>query len=117
MYPLNVGPWEMMAILAIAILLIGPKRVLEIARTIGRITSQMRRLSDEFLGTLRTEIQETEREARQALQGTGEWDQLATTSLPSELETIQREAGEAAEEIATGIEDTIKGRRADEDAT
>ena len=65
---LNVGPWELTVVLIIAILLVGPRRMAEIARTIGRTTSQMRRLSSEFLGTIQAELQATEQEAQQALE-------------------------------------------------
>ena len=42
---LNVGPWEVTVILIIAILVVGPKRMVEVGRSIGRAASQMRRLS------------------------------------------------------------------------
>jgi len=65
---LNVGPWELTVILIIAILLIGPKRMMELARAIGRVTSQLRKLSNEFTASIQAELQATERETRQVLE-------------------------------------------------
>jgi len=65
---LNVGPWELAVILVIALLLIGPKRMVELARTLGRVTGQLRKMSSEFTASIRAELLNTEREARQALE-------------------------------------------------
>ena len=43
----QVGTLEVLVII-VAILLFGPKRIPEIARTLGSITAQLRRASDEF---------------------------------------------------------------------
>ena len=53
---LNIGTWELLVIMMIAILVVGPRRMIEIARAIGRALSQIRKLSDEFLGAIRTEV-------------------------------------------------------------
>ena len=60
---LNVGPWELVLVLIIAILVAGPKRMVEISRTLGRVSRQLRDLSREFTTALQAEIQATEAEA------------------------------------------------------
>ena len=60
---LNVGPWELVVVLIIAILVAGPKRMVEIARTLGQYSRQLRDLSREFTTALQAEIQATEEEA------------------------------------------------------
>jgi Sec-independent protein translocase protein TatA len=60
---LNVGPWELVLVLIIAILVAGPKRMVEIARTLGQYSRQLRDLSREFTTALQAEIQATEEEA------------------------------------------------------
>jgi len=134
---LNVGPWELTVVLIIAILLVGPKRMVEIARAIGRVTSQMRRLSNEFLGTIQTEIDAAEEETRRALEGvveTGEESvaelqaaeqetrevleridegrRQATTSIKAEIQAVERETGQAVKDILEGVEGVVKGERA-----
>ncbi len=63
---LNVGPWELVVVLIIAILVAGPKRMVEIARTLGQFSRQLRDLSREFTMALQAEIQATEEEAGSA---------------------------------------------------
>lgn len=60
---LNVGPWELVLVLVITILVAGPERMIEIARTLGRASRQLRDLSREFTTALQAEIQATEAEA------------------------------------------------------
>jgi len=63
---LNVGPWELVLVLIIAILVAGPKRMVEIARTLGEFSRQLRDLSREFTSALQAEIDATEEEASKA---------------------------------------------------
>jgi Tat protein translocase TatB subunit len=63
---LNVGPWELIVVLIIAILVAGPKRMVEIARTLGQFSRQLRDMSREFTMALQSEIQATEEEAGKA---------------------------------------------------
>lgn len=108
---LNVGPWELMVILVIAILLVGPRRVVEIARTIGRVTAQMRKLSGEFMGTIQAELRATEQEARQVLENVVEEGQQPVASIPAEFQATERETHEALEEIVESIGDLVKGKQ------
>lgn len=135
---LNVGPWELTVILVIAILVVGPKRMVEIVRAIGQTVSQMRRLSGEFLGAITSEIQAaeqetreslesiaagtretigsipdevqaTEQEARQALEEAGEEQRGTTRSIKGEIETIERETVDVMKEIAENVEGIVRG--------
>jgi Sec-independent protein translocase protein TatA len=60
---LNVGPWELIVVLIITILVAGPQRMVEIARTLGRVSRQLRGLSREFTTALQAELQAAEKEA------------------------------------------------------
>ena len=113
---LNVGPWELAVILIIAILLVGPRRAAEIARTIGRATSQMRRLSEEFLSTIQVELQATGQEARQALESVAESDQEPIASIPDEIQATERETRQVMQEIIEDVETVVKGGREIEEA-
>jgi sec-independent protein translocase protein TatB len=133
---LNVGPWEITVIFIIAILLVGPKRMVEMARTIGRVSSQMRRMSAEFLGTIRDEVEAVEADARQALEGVvqvgedsvaelqateqetrqvlesiGEDRRRATTSIKAELQAVEHETRQALEEIVENVGGMMRGER------
>lgn len=96
---LNVGPWELTVILIIAILLIGPQRMIELARAIGRVTSQLRRMSNEFTATIQAELRATEREVRQALEHTVEKKPEPIASIQAELQATERETRQALENV------------------
>jgi len=89
---LNVGPWELTLILIIAILLIGPRRMVEVARMIGYVTGQLRKLSNEFTATLQAEILTAERETGQTPQKSIIEDAIEPiVSIQTELQAIGRE--------------------------
>jgi Tat protein translocase TatB subunit len=69
---LNVGPWELILVLIIAILVAGPQRMLEIARTLGRVSRQLRDLSSEFTTALQAEIRATEKDGEKPAPDLGE---------------------------------------------
>src|ERR671918_1860430 len=43
----QIGPLEVLAVAAIALIVFGPEKLPEIARTVGRTLSQLRRMADE----------------------------------------------------------------------
>ena len=108
---MNVGPWELIVILVIAILLVGPKRVVEIARAIGRITAQVRGLSSEFMGVIQTELETTGQETRQVLDSAVGESQRPVVSVLAEVRAAEYETHQALEEIVDGIGDLIKGKQ------
>jgi sec-independent protein translocase protein TatA len=53
----NIGLPELIIILAIALLIFGPKKLPEVGRSIGRALREFRRTSDEIKEKLEEEIQ------------------------------------------------------------
>ncbi|MDY7078127.1 MAG: twin-arginine translocase TatA/TatE family subunit [Chloroflexota bacterium] len=86
---MNVGPWELLVILIIGILVIGPQRMVEVARTIGRVVSQLRKFSSEFTSTLQAEIMASEREAKQVIQDVE--NTLTMKDVPGPIASLQDE--------------------------
>ena len=130
---MNIGPGEMMAILAIAILVIGPARMVTFARTLGRVLRRMRSISSEFLGSIQEELAETTEEAREAIGGlqedgadvtaevdatkqetdgaledTGDSVIEATTSMQEELSSFAREAHAALKDVSDSFTGLVK---------
>jgi len=98
---LNIGPAELMVILLIAILLVGPRRMAEIVRSIGRLSRQMRKLSGEFVGAIRNEIQATEDGVQRVVdeaKGTVDGGQ----GIPDELAETKKEADKSLKSIVEG---------------
>jgi Tat protein translocase TatB subunit len=44
---LNVGPLELLVVLAVALIVVGPERLPELARSVGRVLRQFREVQDE----------------------------------------------------------------------
>ena len=59
-----IGLPEMMALFVIALLLFGPKKLPELGRTLGKGLSEFRRAKNELKATLKSHMQEIERETR-----------------------------------------------------
>lgn len=60
----GIGGTELLVILVVALIVLGPKSVPQIARTLGKAMGEFRRVSTEFQRTLNTEIELEEHEKR-----------------------------------------------------
>lgn len=56
----NVGPGELIAILALALIVLGPQRLPEAVRTVGRVVGELRRISSGFQEELRNALDDSE---------------------------------------------------------
>ena len=61
----GIGFPELLVILAIALMVIGPRRLPEIAKALGRALGEFRRATDEFKQTLNEETRATEARANE----------------------------------------------------
>lgn len=97
---LNVGPWELMVIMIIAILLIGPRRVVEIVQAIRRFAGQLRGMSNEFTSLIHAEVQASEDEVSQA---PGDMTDDESVSIPGDQDTSRGTKREPE-----GLKDVVK---------
>ena len=58
----GIGMTEMLLILAIALIVIGPKRLPEVARALGRGLAEFKRASDEFRNAVHDELEDWEKD-------------------------------------------------------
>lgn len=56
----NIGPGELMAILAVALIVLGPNRLPEAVRTVGRVVGELRRISSGFQDELRNAFDDSD---------------------------------------------------------
>ena len=63
---LSLGPLEIMLVLALALVFLGPEKLPEVARQVGKFVGQIRRTTDELKRTLDAEIRDEERHRRLA---------------------------------------------------
>src|SRR6266508_2798015 len=61
---LNIGPLELMVILVIALLVVGPRRLPEVGRSIGRGIREFRKAQDEVQKTIQSALNEPAPTAR-----------------------------------------------------
>lgn len=59
---LGIGLPELLLILVLGLLVLGPQRLPEVARLVGRAYGQLRRASEEFQNTIRQDIATFERQ-------------------------------------------------------
>jgi Tat protein translocase TatB subunit len=58
----GIGLPELFVILAVALIVLGPQRLPEVARMLGRVYGQLRRASEEFQQTIRQDLAALERQ-------------------------------------------------------
>ena len=58
---LNIGPQELIVVLLIALVVVGPKRLPELGRSIGRALSEFRKVQDDVRDTLRFDMNDLSR--------------------------------------------------------
>jgi sec-independent protein translocase protein TatA len=58
----GIGLSELVVVLAVALIILGPQRLPEVARMLGRAYGQLRRASEEFQNTIRQDLAALERQ-------------------------------------------------------
>jgi sec-independent protein translocase protein TatB len=59
-----IGPWELVIILVFGLIILGPKKLPEIMRSVGKGLHELRKASTDFQRTLEREIQDEDRKDR-----------------------------------------------------
>jgi sec-independent protein translocase protein TatB len=62
----GIGSTELLVILVVALIVIGPSKLPDIMRTIGKGMAEFRRMSTDVKSTLEAEVERADREQRQA---------------------------------------------------
>jgi len=91
---LSLGPLEIMLILALALVFLGPEKLPDVARQVGKFVGQIRRTTDELKRTLDAEIRDEERERRLA-----EYRERQAKAV-AEREKVLQGTGEGAGELS-----------------
>jgi sec-independent protein translocase protein TatB len=60
---LNVGPLELLVVLAVALIVVGPERLPELARSVGRVLRQFREVQDEVRNMVSSGVDDDIRDA------------------------------------------------------
>ncbi len=92
----NIGSGELILILLILFVVLGPKRMPEVARTVGKAINEMKRASAGFKNEIDKEVQKIERETKLT-----EFIQERRDTNPETVEQIEQ-AVERAEQTEDG---------------
>ena len=111
---LNVGPLELMVILVIAILVVGPKRMVETVQAIRRLAGKLRGLSGEFTSMIQQEVRSAERavEGQEEAEGAessagGNLGSIIRDGL-APIQSIQAELRATAQEARQALDNVIQ---------
>jgi TatA/E family protein of Tat protein translocase len=95
----NIGPLELMVILVIALLVVGPHRLPEVGRSIGRGIREFRKAQDEVQKTIQSALNEPASTARSA-------PRADAAPRPEEKPVTDGTDGTEAADATDGTEDT-----------
>jgi len=59
---LGMGPWEILLILIIAMIILGPGKIVDFARTLGKWVRAIRRAGNDFTAAVTREVEKIEKE-------------------------------------------------------
>jgi sec-independent protein translocase protein TatA len=105
----GIGPEELVLVLIVALLVLGPERLPRMARDVGRVVGELRRTSDEFREEFMQADKYLERQAPSALAPVAE-PQSAPAAIPATTPSdpnesaFDREMREARERLAASKE-------------
>lgn len=122
----NIGTGELMLIIIIAILVIGPKRMLELGQALGRLTRRGREIWSEVMKTIQAELQDTKEAVDEiAASGSDLVSEVKTTGqetekalqksrtetfdMQAELKELGRETQQVMKEVTEGFASIITG--------
>ena len=113
---LNIGPQELLVIILVALLVVGPKRLPELSRTIGKGLREFRKAQDEVTKTIRLGLDEAEPSGNKPV-GTSAArspDTVAgqeTTAAPATDQQAPDEAADIARTLGRGLSEIRRARR------
>ncbi|OGP57410.1 MAG: twin arginine-targeting protein translocase TatB [Deltaproteobacteria bacterium RBG_13_61_14] len=83
----GIGPWEIVLILVIALLVVGPRRLPELMRDLGKFVAQFRSVTDE----MRRELQLDE-EVRRLRETVHDLQDVSATAMRKMMQEVEEEA-------------------------
>ena len=101
----GIGMPELLLILAIALIVIGPKKLPDLAKSLGRTLREFKKATNEFKDTL--QIDEDLSDVKKAFDDLGD-DLKDSVSLEAQEEFKRPDASETAEKKADSVDDEEK---------
>jgi sec-independent protein translocase protein TatB len=102
---LGIGPQEIILILIIAAVVVGPRRLPEVAVQLARVIRQLRGYATDVTSQMRAELDELTREYEQVRKDLQEFRESATKEVGSVMSEVDRAAREAPAIIESSAEE------------
>ena len=101
---LGIGLPEIILILIVALIVVGPKRLPEVAAQIARVIRQLRGYATDVTSQMRSELDELTREYEQVRKELQEFRQVAA----KDLDSVSREVDRTVREVPAIIESSAE---------
>ncbi|HZD16884.1 MAG TPA: twin-arginine translocase TatA/TatE family subunit [Actinomycetota bacterium] len=119
----NIGPQELLLILVVALLVVGPRRLPELARSLGKGIRELRKAQDEVTKTIQVNLNDERgvpprarsAETAPAAQRDEQEPPVHPTAPPSEVQEISRTLGRGLAELRRAREEIQRGFRVELD--
>lgn len=108
----NMGMTEMLIIGAIALIVIGPKKMPDLARAIGRGLTEFRKATNEFKSSVVSEIKDTAEPEIKDLASMA--DQLKMKNAPKNIEDYLEKAADVLEDASREIDPSKEDSKSSE---
>lgn len=100
----GIGLPELIIILIVALLVVGPAKLPEVARSVGKTLGEFRRMADDVKDTIEQEMAKEDEEKKEEPSGEKEEQKAGEEAAPAEQEKTageeERQAGEERKEGA-----------------
>jgi Tat protein translocase TatB subunit len=109
----NIGPQELLLILLVALIVVGPKRLPELSRSIGRGLRELRKAQDEVRRTIDLSLDESEPTAPKAAAGAVGTTEGASAApqQPSASPAVEDETESVARTLGRGLAEIRRARQ------
>ena len=107
---LGIGMPELIVVLIIAVVVVGPKRLPEVAVQLARLIRQLRGYATDVTSQMRSELDELTREYEQVRKDLQEFRESATREVHSVIGEVDRATREAPAVIESSAEEKPKRR-------
>lgn len=112
----GIGLPELIAILILAGLVLGPQRIREVARVVGKWTTVVQRYARQFTRQLNAELDAADMEDFRAMRDELQQLRRQVTTLQDDLKTEARHFAQGTRQIARDVENSLDPRLANGDA-
>jgi sec-independent protein translocase protein TatB len=104
----NIGTAELLLIFVVALIVVGPRRLPEIARSLGKVVNDIRKISKEFTAEMTRELEAPTKELTEVTQGL----KAPVKGLTKELTEVTQGLKAPVKELTKELTEVTQGLKA-----